>query len=39
MVQGGIEKLLSGFRIEVFDQLSRVFDVRKQHGDLLALAF
>jgi hypothetical protein len=38
-VDGRVQKLLGGFRVEVFDQLGRVFDVGKQHGHLLAFAF
>ena len=38
-VDGGIEELLGGFRVEVFDQLGGVLDVGKQDGDLLAFAF
>ena len=35
-VDGGIEELLSGFRVEVFDQFGGVFDVGEQDGDLFA---
>ena len=35
-VDGGIEQLLSGFRVEVFDQFGGVFDVGEQDGDLFA---
>jgi hypothetical protein len=38
-VDSRIEELLGGFRVEVFDELGRVFDVSKQHGDLFAFAF
>ena len=30
---------LSGFRVEIADQLRGAFEVGKQHGDLFALAF
>jgi hypothetical protein len=39
MVDGRIEELLGGFGVEAPDQLGRVLDVGKQHGDLLTLAF
>ena len=38
-VDGGIEELLRGFGVEATDEFRRVFDVRKQHGHLLAFAF
>ena len=38
-LQRRIEELLGGFRVEVADQLRGAFEVGKQHGDLLALAF
>ena len=38
-VQSGIEELLGDFGVETADELQRVFEIRKQHGDLLALAF
>jgi hypothetical protein len=38
-VNGRIEQLLGGFGVEAPDQLRRVFEVGKQHGDLLAFAF
>jgi hypothetical protein len=38
-VQGGIQELLSGFGVEVVDELQRVFEICKEHGHLLALAF
>jgi hypothetical protein len=38
-VQRRIEELLRLFRVEVPDQLGRVFDVGKQDRDLLAFAF
>ena len=38
-VQRRIEEPLGGFRVEVADQLGRAFEVGKEHGDLLALAF
>ena len=37
-MDGRIEELLGGFRIEVSDDLGRVFDVRKQDSDLFAFA-
>ncbi len=37
-VQGRVEELLGGFRVEIPDQLGRVFDVGEQHRDLLAFA-
>jgi hypothetical protein len=36
-VDGRIEELLGGFGIEATDQLCRVFEVGKEHRDLLAL--
>jgi hypothetical protein len=38
-VNGRIQELLGGFRVEVLDQLGRVFDIGEQHRHLLALAF
>ena len=38
-VNGGIEELLGGFRVEVFDEFGGVFDVGKQDGDLFTFAF
>jgi hypothetical protein len=38
-LNGGIEELLCGFRVEVPDDLSRVFDVGKQDRHLFAFAF
>jgi hypothetical protein len=38
-VDGRIEELLSGFGIKTTDELRRVLEVGKEHGDLLALAF
>ena len=38
-VQGRVEELLGGFGIEAPDEFRRVFEVGKQHRDLLALAF
>ncbi len=34
-----IEEFLGIFRVEVGDQLGRIFDVGKEDGDLLAFAF
>ena len=34
-----VQKLLGNFRVEILDQLSRVFDVSKQYGDVLPFAF
>ena len=39
VLQGRIEELLGGFRIEIANQLGGAFEVGKQHRDLLALAF
>ena len=39
MMQGGIEELLGGFGVEAPDEFGRVFEVGKEHGHLLALAF
>ena len=39
LLEGGVEELLGSLRIEVADQLGRVFDVGEQHRDLLAFAF
>jgi hypothetical protein len=39
VVDGGVEELLGGFRVEAPDEFRRVFEVGKQHRDLLALAF
>jgi antitoxin component of MazEF toxin-antitoxin module len=38
-VDGRVEELLGGFRVEALDQLGGVFDVGKQHRDLFALTF
>ena len=38
-VDGRVEELLGGFRVEALDKLGGVFDVGKQHRDLFALAF
>ena len=38
-VDGRVEELLGIFRVEVLDQLGRVFDVGKADGDLLAFPF
>ena len=38
-VNGRVEELLGGFGVEVLDELGGVFDVGKQHRDLLAFAF
>ncbi len=38
-VDGRIEKFLRLFRVQVGDQLGRVFDVGKADGHLLAFAF
>ena len=38
-VQGRIEELLGGFGIEAADEFGGVFEVGKEHRDLLALAF
>ena len=38
-MQGGIEELLGGFRVEVLNQLGGVLDVGEQHRHLLAFAF
>ena len=38
-VDGWIEELLGGFRVEVADELRGVFEIGKEHRDLLALAF
>ena len=39
VVQSRVEELLGGFGVEAANQLGRVFEVGKQHRDLLALAF
>ncbi len=39
VLQGGIEEVLRGLGIKVADQLGGAFEVGKQHGDLLPLAF
>jgi hypothetical protein len=39
VVESGIEELLGSFGIEAADELRRVFEVGKQHGDPLAFAF
>jgi hypothetical protein len=33
----GIEELLGGFRIKAADEFRRIFEIRKEHRDLLAL--
>ena len=38
-VDGGIEELLGRFGIQAANELGRVFDIRKEHGHLLTLAF
>jgi hypothetical protein len=38
-VEGRIEERLAGFGIKITDQLGIPFEVGKQHGHLLALAF
>ena len=38
-MQSRVQKLLGGFRIKATDEFQRVFEIRKQHRDLLALAF
>ena len=38
-LHGRIEELLGGFGIEAADEFGRVFEVGKQHRDLLAFAF
>ena len=38
-VQGRVEEVPGRFRVEAGNQLRRAFDIGKQHGDLLALAF
>ena len=38
-MQGGIQELLGGFGVEATDEFQGVFDIRKQHCDLLPLAF
>ncbi len=38
-MDGGVQKLLGVFGVEVSDQLGGVFDVGKADGDLLAFAF
>jgi hypothetical protein len=38
-MESRIEKLLGIFRVEVPNELGRVFEVGKQDGDVLALAF
>ena len=37
VVDGGIEELLGGFRIEAADEFGRVLEIGKQHRDLFAL--
>ena len=39
VMQGGVQELLGGLRVEILDELGRVFDVGEQHRDLLAFAF
>jgi hypothetical protein len=36
--RAGVEELLGGFGIEATDEFRRVFEIGKEHGDLLALA-
>ena len=38
-MQGGVQELPGGFRVESLDEPCGVLEVGKQHGDLLALAF
>jgi hypothetical protein len=38
-VDGRIKEFLCRLRVKVLDKLGGVFDVSKQNGDLLALAF
>jgi hypothetical protein len=38
-VDGGVDELLGGLGVKVFDQFGGVFDVGKQHCHLLAFAF
>jgi hypothetical protein len=38
VMQGRVEELLGGLRVEVLDQFGRIFDVGEQHCHLLALA-
>jgi hypothetical protein len=38
-VQGRVQQLLGGFRVEIFNECGRVGDISKQHGDLFAFAF
>src|SRR5262249_8750132 len=38
-MQGGVEQLLGGFGVEVADEHQRVFQVDKEHRDLLTLAW
>jgi hypothetical protein len=38
-MEGGVEELLGSFGIETTDEFGGVFEVGKEHGDLLALAF
>src|SRR6266851_8073611 len=37
-MDGGVEELLGGFRVETPNEFSGVFEVGKEHGHLLALA-
>jgi hypothetical protein len=37
-LDGRVEELLRGFRVKVFDEFSRVFEVGKQHCHLFAFA-
>jgi len=36
-MNGRVEELLGGFRIKTPDEFRRIFEVGKEHGDLLAL--
>ena len=38
-MEGRIEELLGSFRVEAADEFRRVFEIGKEHGDLLAFAF
>jgi hypothetical protein len=38
-MQGGVQELLGGFRIKATDEFQRVFDIRKEYCDVLALAY
>jgi hypothetical protein len=37
VMESGIEELLGGFGVETADEFRRVFEIGKEHGDLLAL--